>query len=340
MLIFATTDTLHPCVLSCQPTCAAQTGRASRWRWGRIQYGGVEAPRSSTRVVRGSGSEGRVGRAGGDRVVALEAVEIVDMRPEHAYYVATCTHVNESPEIDACGARRLAWFDSASPKGLTVKVAAGLRGPVGFAYGMPAELSPWGPMGSGFWVIPCLVVSAGAKGQGVGRMLVEAVEETARSRGAVAVVVPAFTWDFWFMPASYFERLGYRCAARRGQEAAMARALGREGARLPDIRLLEPNPRFEPVAGRVAIDLFYNSFCQTSDIEAQRVREVAAEFGEAVLLREHCADQRPILEKYQIARGIFVNGTEIGWGCEAPRDGIRDAIRWALAAGGPGEGVG
>jgi len=80
----------------------------------------------------------------------------------------------------------------------------------------------------------------------------------------------------------------------------------------------------------VGVDLFWNTFCQTSDIEAHRVREVVAEFGDSVVLNEYCADDHVILSRYQTPRGIFINGKEIGWGYEAPKEGIREAVSKAL----------
>lgn len=93
---------------------------------------------------------------------------------------------------------------------------------------------------------------------------------------------------------------------------------------------MKPNYELKPTPGKVVIDLFWNAFCQTSSIEAQRVREVAAEFGDSVTLNEYSADDRAALLRHQIARGIFVNGSEIHWGYEVPRDGIRDAVVQAL----------
>ena len=60
------------------------------------------------------------------------------------------------------------------------------------------------------------------------------------------------------------------------------------------------------------------------------MRDVAAEFGDRVLLREHQAEQSEVLGLCGIPRAIYVDGQEISWGYEAPRDGIRDAIRRAL----------
>ena len=48
-----------------------------------------------------------------------------------------------------------------------------------------------------------------------------------------------------------------------------------------------------------------------------------------MLLREYCSDDSDIRLKYGIFRAIFVNGKEIGWGYEAPRDGLRRKIREA-----------
>jgi hypothetical protein len=60
------------------------------------------------------------------------------------------------------------------------------------------------------------------------------------------------------------------------------------------------------------------------------VREVAGEYGDSVILNEYAADDRETLMRYEIPRAIYVNGKEIGWGYEAPKDGIREAISEAL----------
>jgi len=222
-------------------------------------------------------------------------------------------------------------------------------------------------------VVPCLFVEQKARGLGAGRALVAASEGEARRQGMRGIATIAYFWDFWFMPASFFERLGYEVADRRDDEAVLWKAFGKvfaedepagQPARAGQVaprripwgvtgsepgtgflpsgsptagfarpRLLRPRYIFEPVPGKAAVDLFWNTFCQTSDIEAQRVREVAAQFGDRVVLRESCADDRDALLRHQIPRAIFVQGQEIGWGYEAPREGIREAIAKAIAAG-------
>jgi thiol-disulfide isomerase/thioredoxin len=84
-----------------------------------------------------------------------------------------------------------------------------------------------------------------------------------------------------------------------------------------------------PKYGKVVVDLFWSRSCLTTDTEAERVREVAGEFGDSVLLKEYCSDDPDIRSKYGIFRAIFVNGKEVSWGYEAPRNGLRKKIREA-----------
>jgi len=258
----------------------------------------------------------------------MSTIEVRDMQPDDEYFVSTCSHVNESDETDACGRRRLAWLQQIRDRGGAAQVALLDGQHVGFLYCVPIEVAPQGPIGEDLMVIPCLWVLPPAKSKGVGGALVRAAEEQARRQGAKGIVTVAHYSDFWFMPAAFFEKQGYAAAQRRGQAAVMWKVWD-DSAVAP--RLLEPKYEFAPAPGKVVVDLFYGTFCQTVDIEAQRVREVAAEFGDAVVLNQYCTDQRDVLLRYERPRGIFVDGQEIGWGYEAPRDGIRDAIQEALA---------
>jgi len=260
-------------------------------------------------------------------------IEIHDMEGSDEYFVGTCTHTNESEEMDLCAGKRLAWLKAMHEKGLRVKVAAFGGQRAGFLHVIPIEHCPWGPLGRDLLVIPCLYVAN--KGHGVGKALLAAAEEEVKQQGRKGIVTIGYYHDFWFMPASFFEANGFlKCAASGDtrfdveHKAAVLWNVSDEHTETPS--LLKPNYKFGPIRGKVVIDLFWNDFCQTSNIEAQRVREVAAEFGDSMVLNEYSADDRPALLHHQIARGIFVNGGEIGWGYEAPKDGIREAVIRAL----------
>jgi len=262
-----------------------------------------------------------------------ESIEIHDMASNDEYFVGTCTHINESKEIDASAVGRLAWLRAMHEKGSRVKVVA-LDGRVtGFLHAMPIEISPWGPLGRDLLAVPCLY--SASKGHGVGKALLASAEEEAGRQGRKGIVSIGYYHDFWFMPAGFFEANGFLRCRQAGQ--AYFDSKSRAGAlwkpfdeRVEAPVLLKPRYKFKPIPGKVVIDRFWNEFCQTSSIEAQRVREVAAEFGDWVVLNEYSADDRSVLLRYQISRAIFVNGLEIRWGYEAPRDGIRNAIVQAL----------
>ena len=264
----------------------------------------------------------------------MPSVEIYDMRDkDDEYFVGTCTHVNDTPEcclreeIDKSAKRRIAWLQRMYKKGSRVKVASIDNDQVGFLHIMPIEICPWGPIGQDLMVIPCLTVMRKVNGRGIGRALISLAEEEAKHHGRKGIIIIGYYHNHWFMPAPFFEKCGFSLIEQKGTTAILGKFF-EESAESP--QLLKSSYQFKPIPGKAVVDLFWNTFCPTSDIEAQRVREVAAEFGDLVVVHEYCTDERSILSRYQTPRGIFVNGKEIWWGHEAPKEGIREAISKAL----------
>jgi len=254
-----------------------------------------------------------------------------DMQADDEYFVSTCSHVNESERIDACAETRRQLFSTMKSEGAVFKVAILDHHHVGTAYGIPIESSPWGPLGDSLMVIPCLYVQPEWTSRGVGKALIAAIEEEAKQGNCHAITMTAYRelpGAEWFMPASYFELLGYAPVESRGREVLLWKPIRTE-AIAP--HFLQPHYVFEPIEGVVVVDLFWNMFCLTSVMEARNVRDVCLEFGDQVVLREFQAEDRSVLIQYQISRGIFINGKEIGWGYEAPKEGLRQAIQQALA---------
>jgi N-acetylglutamate synthase-like GNAT family acetyltransferase len=259
----------------------------------------------------------------------MSGIEIRGMDAQTEYFVATCSHVNESEGIDAAGKRRLAWLKAMQPKGLRVLTAMRGEEPMGCAYLMPVEACPWGPAGEDLMVMPCVWVPSRLQKQGAGTALVQAAVEAARATGLQALVTFAYEWDFWFMPVVFFKKMGFIEAAREGQSALMWHLFDAD-AKPP--AFLERCYEFSPVPGKVVIDLFYNTFCLTSDIVAQHVREVAAEFGDRVVLNEHGVNDQAEAMAFGLSRAIFLNGRSVFWGYEAPKDGLRAEIEQELEA--------
>jgi len=252
---------------------------------------------------------------------------IKDMGECDEYYVGTCSHVNESREIDICSEVRNEWFEEMYERGLRIKVAVLDGERVGFIYMLPIEISPWGPLGEDLMFIPCLV--SDEEGKGVGKALIDSAEEVAKEQGKKGILTRAYFSDFFFMPGEFFERCGFETVkSRELEEEGLTEALMWKvfDPAVERVDFLESEYEYEPLEGKVVIDLFWNPFCQTSVVEANRVKKIAEEYGDKVFLNEYRVHDRDDLLEHGMYRAIFVNGEEISWGYEAPEDGIREAI--------------
>ncbi|MHA1677144.1 MAG: GNAT family N-acetyltransferase [Promethearchaeota archaeon] len=256
------------------------------------------------------------------------SIIIRDMEKDDEYYVGTCTHVYENNiEYEESGIRRISWLRKMEQKGLVVKVALINGIHAGFIYLMPIEINPWGIEGKELMFFPCLVSHSKFSRKGIGKSLIKAAEEETIKRGKKGLATVGYFWDFWFMPASFFTKLGFIVAERIKEEAILCKLFD-DNVALPHFRT--EKYKFKEVKGKVVIDLFWNKFCLTSDVEAQRVREVVSEFGENVILNEYESTNLEIMNKYGISRKIYVNGTAMEIGPEIDKDTLRMTIKRVL----------
>jgi len=253
---------------------------------------------------------------------------IRDMEQEDEYYVGTCTHINENNiEREESCPRRISWLRSMEKYGLKVKVAILDRVHAGFLYIIPIEISPLPIRGKELMVVPCLVSESKFSKKSIGKKLIKAAEQETKSQIRKGLVTIGFFWDFWFMPADYFLNIGFKIAEKRGQEAILWKQFD-QSAEIPHFR--KENYIFKPIEGKIVVDLFWNTFCLTSDVEAQRVREVVSEYGKNIILNEYSSVDQEMLQQYGIERRIYVNGNVIEVGPEIEKSELRGAIKNAM----------
>ena len=256
------------------------------------------------------------------------SILIRDMTKADEYYVGTCTHVNENnAERERSCPRRISWLRSMEKHGLRVKVALLDSIHAGFLYIMPVEICPWPIEGKDLMVFPCLVSQSKFTGHKIGIELIKAAEEETISQDRKGIAIIAYFWDFWFMPAEYFEKLGFNVAERRGEEALLWKQFTND---VEPPHFPEEHYVFKPIKNKVVIDLFWNTFCLTSDVEAERVREVISEFGENVILNEYSATDQKVYRQYGIERRIYVNGSRVELGAEIEKNTLRELIKTEL----------
>jgi thiol-disulfide isomerase/thioredoxin len=259
--------------------------------------------------------------------VSKTGIVIRDMTEDDEYYVGTCTHVNETnKERESSFPRRISWLKQMEEHGLKTKVAFLDNTHAGFLYIMPIEINPIQIEGKDLMVFPCLVSQSKFSSKGVGKKLIRAAEEETLKQKRKGIVTIANFWNFWFMPAKYFVKLGYKVVEKRGEEALLWKKFD-PSAEPPQFR--KRNYQFKPIQGKIVVDLFWNVFCLTSDVEAQRVREVVAEYENEVVLNDYSAVNPSIIKRYGISRGIFVNGKWIEIGPEIEKNTLRQEIEKA-----------
>jgi predicted N-acetyltransferase YhbS len=184
-------------------------------------------------------------------------MHIVDLTGEHLTFVTLCTREYEpSDEGDRVIAVRRSWLERMAARGLKVKVVIDDGQPVGFVHCLPLELGVTGMSWADLMAIPCLAVKYQSvyrrkTSSGYGRALMEATESEART-SSKGVAVVAHDDDFWFMPAGFFRRLGYREVARRADTVVMLKSF--DPVEPPAIHHLSYHPRL--IRRKVTVDVF------------------------------------------------------------------------------------
>ena len=143
----------------------------------------------------------------------MSSVIIRDMENYDEYFIGTCSHVNESEEIDRCGEKRRAWLAKMHGEGLRVKAALINGNHVGFLYVMPIEICPWGPRGKDLMVIPCLYVLNRFVGKKVGSVLLDEAGKETRRQGKKGLARP-LSHDTRRLPSGRLEQVLQRAAPR------------------------------------------------------------------------------------------------------------------------------
>jgi hypothetical protein len=175
--------------------------------------------------------------------------------------------------------------------------------------------------------INCLIVILNYQKRGVAKSVMSTAIDIARSFSGKGIVAFGYTDPKWYLPVSFFEKFGFREISRNGDERLMMLVLSSK-AEIP--KQMVSKYTYEPVEGKIVVDLFFNRFCSTSDIEAYRVMRVVKEFKDNVIFNLHEIEEPGVKEEFGLPRAIFVNGKEIFWGYEAPESGIREAIAYAI----------
>jgi len=197
--------------------------------------------------------------------------------------------------------------------------------PVGHIEFMPIEHAPRSAAGERLMMINCILVAREFRGRGVGKGLLKAAEDEARVRMDGMAVV-SYADDDW-LPASFFEHMGYRLQAEKGEELLLTKSF--TGIRPPYFLPVRYDP--QPVPGRVQVDFFHCSQCPLSGCSLRKIKRAARKRSRPVDVRVFETCERAEVERWGIARAVYVDGQRV----EGPpflTDRVIEALEAAIQA--------
>lgn len=253
-------------------------------------------------------------------------MQIIDLTDNHKPIYFLCLE-DWSSEMKEAGDHKSLWYDKMKDKGLRVKLAVDDDGTVGgMIQYIPVEYSFIN--GENLYFIYCIWVHGHKEGRGnlqrkgLGKALLHAAEEDAKSLGAKGMAAWGISMPVW-MKASWFKKYGYKKADKDKLAVLLWKPFEKE-AKPP--KWIKQKKKPEPVHGRVAVTLFKNGWCPAQNLTYERAKRACSEFGDKVIFRETDTLDRNNLNEWGIADALFIDEKPLGNGPPPSYEKIRKKI--------------
>jgi len=227
---------------------------------------------------------------------------------------------------------RICWIKEMIPKGLEILVALekprnelihykwvgkirhsdlAVNGqvPMGLLEYIPIEHALEPIEGENILFINCMWILPPFWLHGVGTALIKSFIERAKQYGGASVIT--YDGDRWFgtsikyMPSSFFKKLGFNEVDRDGSRVLLFLDLGSSSPKF----ILPKSNEFQKTK-KLNLDIFYNSQCPWSRYMINTFKN-NVEKCSAVNLNIVNTDDRKLIEKQGISRGVYLNGKPI-----------------------------
>jgi GNAT superfamily N-acetyltransferase len=254
-------------------------------------------------------------------------VKIVDLTQENEDCYFHCLE-EWSDEMKESDHIKKAWYQRIKGKDLIVKLALDDRNTVGgMIQYLPIEESFI--QGKDLFFVLCIWVHGYKKGrgnfqgQGMGRSLLQAAEEDARSRGARGMAAWGIGLPFW-MKASWFRKHGYEPIDHQGLGVLLFKPFTADATPPRWFRPAEKPGGY--AEDKICVTAFVNGWCPAQNLTHERARRACEGFVEEVTFRTIDTLDRHNLEKWGIPDGVYINGKKIGWGPPVSYEKIKKKI--------------
>lgn len=253
-------------------------------------------------------------------------MEVVDLSEEHENLFLLCLE-DWSDEAKESGLKRKDWFNIMKDRGLRVKLAKDDKGAVGgMIQYMPVEQSF--VEGRDSYFIHCIWVHGYNEGRGnfqkkgMGKALLAAAEEDAKSLGAKGIAAWGISLPFW-MKASWFKKHGYKKVDKDSVAVLMWKPF-LEDANPP--RWVRRKKKPGSVKGKVAVTSFVHGWCMAQNLVYERAKLAAAESGDRVVFREYDTTDEKVFSEWGITDALFIDGKEVRTGPPPSYEKIKKLI--------------
>ena len=256
------------------------------------------------------------------------AMKIIDLDEQHLPLYLVCLE-DWSDEIKEAGNRKELWYLRMKDKGLRVKLALDDQEAVGgMIQYIPIEYAF--AEGRDLYFVTCIWVHGhkqgrgNFQGKGMGKALLLAAEDDARSLGAKGVVAWGLVLPFW-MRAGWFKKHGYKVADRTGIMSLVWKPFTADA--LPP-KWMKQTGKPPLVQGKVTVTAFCNGWCNAQNMVFERAKRAATDpqFAGKVAFREISTLDHEEFCRWGISDALFVNNKEVRTGPPPSYDKLHKLI--------------
>lgn len=252
-------------------------------------------------------------------------MEIIDLAEKYLEKYFVCLE-DWSEEIKEAGNHKQVWYDTMKDKGLRVKLALDDDKVCGMVQYVPVEYSLID--GKDLYFIHCIWVHSYKKGignyqkKGIGKALLQAAEDDAKSKNAKGMAAWGVSLPFW-MKASWFKKQGYSKVDKDGMAVLLWKSFTEDAVPPKWIR---EKKKPEKIAGKVTVTAFLNGWCPAQNMVFERAKRAASEFGNKVEFQGIQTFDREVFLDWGIADGLFIDGKQVRTGPPPSYEKIRRKI--------------
>ena len=255
-------------------------------------------------------------------------MRIIDISEENKSIYFHCLEHHSDEMAEAVSAKEK-WYNEMKEKGLRVKLAEDDTGDIGgMIQYFPVEES-W-IEGRDLYFVSCIWVHSNKdgkknfQGKGMGKALMKAAEEDVKTLGKKGIVVWGTSLPVW-MKASWYKKQGYTPVDKKGMFGDVLLWKTFADDALPP-KWIRSRKKPETSRDKVKVTCMSNGWCSAMNLSCHRVKEVAGEFGDDVVLEEVSAGDQKAYREWGTSDVIFIDGKKISMGPPPSKEKIRKII--------------